>query len=316
VVIEPPDTDPAQAGQVPLVFVPVPEPKTSKNRVHLDVASTSDDHKAALVARLEGLGAHQVDIGQPDDVSWVVMADPEGNEFCVVSHLGSVGKDPASAFAGIGPVAAVVFDCMDPEAIAAFWAAAIGWRVLGRDDQGSGSATTEAAAPISTCTGSASPRPPSCGCTWTSHPSPTTTIPPRLCVSALSAPSRSTSAKATSAGPSLPTPRATSSASSPLADRTDGARPTMPGLLVPQRPAAAAPSWHQVGLPKVRPALPAQLQLGCLPAAATGSSAASGGSSSSAESPPATTNVPVTTWPGHPGHCRHLAMTHCRHALA
>jgi Glyoxalase-like domain len=54
VVIEPPDDDPAQAGQLPLVFVPVPEPKTSKNRVHLDVASTSEDHKAALVARLEG----------------------------------------------------------------------------------------------------------------------------------------------------------------------------------------------------------------------------------------------------------------------
>ena len=136
VVIEPPDDDPAQAGQVPLVFVPVPEPKTSKNRVHLDVASTSDEHKAALVARLEGLGARQIDIGQPDDVSWVVMADPEGNEFCVVSHLGSVGKDPASAFAGIGPVAAVVFDCMVPEAIAPFWAAATGWPVLGRDDQG------------------------------------------------------------------------------------------------------------------------------------------------------------------------------------
>ena len=84
-VIEPPDADPAQAGQLPLVFVPVPEPKTSKNRVHLDVASTSHEHKAALVARLEGLGARQIDIGQPDDVSWVVMADPEGNEFCVLT---------------------------------------------------------------------------------------------------------------------------------------------------------------------------------------------------------------------------------------
>ena len=135
-VIEPPDDDPAQAGQLPLVFVPVPELKTSKNRVHLDVASTSEDHQAALVARLERLGARQIDIGQPDDVSWLVMADPEGNELCVVSHLGSVGKDPASAFAGIGPVAALVFDCTDPEAIAPFWAAATGWPVLGRDDQG------------------------------------------------------------------------------------------------------------------------------------------------------------------------------------
>jgi hypothetical protein len=136
VVIEPPGDDPGQAGQLPLVFVPVPERKAGKNRVHLDLASTSDEHQAALVVRLEGLGARRIDIGQPGDVSWVVMADPEGNELCVVSHRGSVGKDPASAFAGIGPVAAVVFDCADPDAIAPFWAAATGWPALGRDDEG------------------------------------------------------------------------------------------------------------------------------------------------------------------------------------
>jgi glyoxalase superfamily protein len=136
VVVEPPDDDPAQAGQLPLVFVGVSDPKASKNRVHLDLASTSDEHQAALIARLEGLGAERVDIGQPADVSWVVMADPEGNELCVVSHRGSVGKDPASSFAGIGPVAAIVFDCGDPEAIAPFWTAATGWPALGQDEQG------------------------------------------------------------------------------------------------------------------------------------------------------------------------------------
>jgi predicted enzyme related to lactoylglutathione lyase len=134
-VIEPPEHDPAPEGQLPLVFVPVAEPKTTKNRIHLDLASSSADHQAALVSRLEGLGARQIDIGQRD-VSWVVMADPEGNELCVVSHHGSVGKDPASPFAGIRPVAAVVFDCDHPEAIAPFWAAATGWAVLGQDDNG------------------------------------------------------------------------------------------------------------------------------------------------------------------------------------
>jgi predicted enzyme related to lactoylglutathione lyase len=104
--------------------------------VHLDLASTSTEHQAALVSRLEALGAARIDNGQPDTVTRVVMADPEGNRFCVVNHEGSVGKDPASAFAGIGPVAAVVFDCDDPEAIAPFWAAATGWRTLGRDDDG------------------------------------------------------------------------------------------------------------------------------------------------------------------------------------
>ncbi len=135
VVVEPPEDDSAQQGQLPLIFVRAPALKTTKNRVHLDLASVSVEQQAALVARLEELGARRLDIGQ-GAVSWVVMADPEGNEFCVVSHLGSVGKDPASAFAGIGPVAAVVFDCADPEGIAPFWAAATGWAALGQDDQG------------------------------------------------------------------------------------------------------------------------------------------------------------------------------------
>jgi hypothetical protein len=54
-----------------------------KNRVHLDLRP---DDQAAEVARLEALGASRVDIGQ-GEVSWVVMADPEGNEFCVLAPL-------------------------------------------------------------------------------------------------------------------------------------------------------------------------------------------------------------------------------------
>lgn len=63
-----------------LLFVEVPEPKRSKNRLHIDLRP---EHQAEEVARLEGLGAVRVDIGQGDDRTWVVMADPEGNEFCV-----------------------------------------------------------------------------------------------------------------------------------------------------------------------------------------------------------------------------------------
>ncbi len=134
-VVEPPEDDPAQQGQVLLVIGAGADAKTAKNRVHLDVASTSAEHQAELVARIEALGGRRVDIGQ-GDVTWVVMADPEDNELCVVSHAGSVGKDPASAFAGIGPIAAVVLDCADPEVIAPFWSAATGWTVLGQDDEG------------------------------------------------------------------------------------------------------------------------------------------------------------------------------------
>ena len=62
----------------------VPEPKTGKNRVHVDLATTSAAHQADLVARLLGLGATLADVGQ-GDVPWTVLADPEGNEFCVLS---------------------------------------------------------------------------------------------------------------------------------------------------------------------------------------------------------------------------------------
>jgi hypothetical protein len=68
-----------------LVFVLVPEGKQLKNRLHLDLAPRADDDQAAEVARLERLGAKRVDVGQGTDKPWVVLADPEGNEFCVLS---------------------------------------------------------------------------------------------------------------------------------------------------------------------------------------------------------------------------------------
>jgi|SRR6478609_815602 len=69
-----------------LFFAQVPEGKTVKNRLHLDL-SPIDRSQAEEVARLEGLGARRADVGQGDDVSWVVMTDPEGNELCVLRSL-------------------------------------------------------------------------------------------------------------------------------------------------------------------------------------------------------------------------------------
>jgi Glyoxalase-like domain len=73
-------------GPVPplLTFARVPEGKTVKNRLHLDLSPT-DREQADEVARLLGLGARHADVGQGPGVSWVVMADPEGNEFCVLA---------------------------------------------------------------------------------------------------------------------------------------------------------------------------------------------------------------------------------------
>ena len=73
--------------QVPpgLVFVPVPEGKTVKNRLHIDLAPHTSDDRNAEIARLVAMGATRVELGQGADVSWDVLADPEGNEFCVLS---------------------------------------------------------------------------------------------------------------------------------------------------------------------------------------------------------------------------------------
>lgn len=74
-----------RAGPVPpiLTFVRVPEPKAGKNRLHLDVNPTDRD-QADEVRRLLALGARHADVGQ-GDAGWVVLADPEGNEFCVLA---------------------------------------------------------------------------------------------------------------------------------------------------------------------------------------------------------------------------------------
>jgi len=73
-------------GGTEMLFLPVPEEKTVKNRLHLDL-SPVDCSQAEEVARLEALGARRADVGQGDDVSWVVMQDPQGNEFCVLRSL-------------------------------------------------------------------------------------------------------------------------------------------------------------------------------------------------------------------------------------
>ncbi|HEY5202953.1 MAG TPA: VOC family protein [Acidothermaceae bacterium] len=84
VCIEPPQGS-REDGVVPdLLFLRVPETKVIKNRLHVDVRP---DDQAAEVARLEQLGATRADVGQRGDVTWIVMADPHGNEFCVLRAI-------------------------------------------------------------------------------------------------------------------------------------------------------------------------------------------------------------------------------------
>jgi predicted enzyme related to lactoylglutathione lyase len=104
-----------------LVFVPVAEPKTRQNRLHLDLSSASADQQMATLDRALALGAERVDVGQRN-VPWFVLADPGGNEFCVL--------DPRPEYATTGAVAAIVAMAADPAALARFWSAASGWPVV------------------------------------------------------------------------------------------------------------------------------------------------------------------------------------------
>ncbi|MEQ1788498.1 MAG: VOC family protein, partial [Acidimicrobiales bacterium] len=83
VVLEPPAGSPEDGVSPDLLFLRVPEPKGAKVRVHLDLRPGD---QAAEVARAEAMGATRVDIGQ-GDASWVVLADPDGNEFCILRAL-------------------------------------------------------------------------------------------------------------------------------------------------------------------------------------------------------------------------------------
>lgn len=97
-----------------------PDPQAGSHRVHLDLRSRTAEEQHELVGRAERAGARRVDIGQ-GDVPWVVLADPEGNRFCVL--------EPRDVYARSGSLAAVVVQALDPRAQARFWAEATGWGV-------------------------------------------------------------------------------------------------------------------------------------------------------------------------------------------
>jgi hypothetical protein len=80
VVLEPPAGTPEDGVSPDILFLKVDDAKVAKNRLHIDLRP---DDRDAEVARAEAMGATRVDIGQ-GDTTWVVLADPEGNEFCIL----------------------------------------------------------------------------------------------------------------------------------------------------------------------------------------------------------------------------------------
>jgi hypothetical protein len=81
--VEPAEDHPEYDRVKPLLFTRVPELTSGKNRLHLDLIPDDQERE---VERLESLGAGRPDIGQSGNESWVVLADPEGNEFCVLDE--------------------------------------------------------------------------------------------------------------------------------------------------------------------------------------------------------------------------------------
>jgi catechol 2,3-dioxygenase-like lactoylglutathione lyase family enzyme len=107
-------------------FLPTGEPKTVQNRMHFDLTSTSLKDQQRTVAKALGLGARHIDVGQRPEEGHVVLADPEGNEFCVIG--------PGNNFlAGCGFVGALACDG-SPE-VGYFWSAALGWPLVWDQDQ-------------------------------------------------------------------------------------------------------------------------------------------------------------------------------------
>lgn len=82
VVVAPPPDAPASAPEI--LFLRVEDPTPGKNRLHLDLRP---DDRDVEVARAEAMGATRVDVGQTGEETWVVLADPEGNEFCILRAL-------------------------------------------------------------------------------------------------------------------------------------------------------------------------------------------------------------------------------------
>jgi hypothetical protein len=116
---------PAGHPGVELTFGAVAEPKAGKNRVHLDLASESEDAQHATAERLVAAGARRL---PSESFPWIVLADPEGNELCVL--------DPRPGDGDTGALASIVVDVDDPERRAPFWSAATGWPVVELDPRG------------------------------------------------------------------------------------------------------------------------------------------------------------------------------------
>jgi hypothetical protein len=121
-------------------FTPTAAPKIDRNLFHFELTSTSREHQQATVTTALELGAEHLDVGQRPDEDHVVLADPEGNEFCVI--------EPGNNFlAGCGFLGALSGD--GTRAVGCFWSEALGWPLVWDQDEETAIQSPEGGAKIS-----------------------------------------------------------------------------------------------------------------------------------------------------------------------
>ena len=117
---------PSDGTPFPIRFLPTKEPKAGPNQMHLHLTSTSLEDQERTVARSLGLGGRHLDVGQLREEGHVVLADPEGNEFCVI--------EPGNNFlADCGFIGALA--CDGSQQVGYFWSEALGWPLVWDQDQ-------------------------------------------------------------------------------------------------------------------------------------------------------------------------------------
>ena len=117
---------PTDGTRFSLLFVLAPQGKLAKNPMHLDLTTTSIGDQHATVAMLIQRGARHVDVGQGPSDLHAVLADPEGNEFCII--------EPGNKFlAGCGRLGSIT--CDGSRDVGYFWSAALGWPLVWDQDE-------------------------------------------------------------------------------------------------------------------------------------------------------------------------------------
>jgi predicted enzyme related to lactoylglutathione lyase len=117
---------PSDDTEFQIRFLPTQEPKAGLNQMHFHLTSTSLEDQQQTVARTLGLGARHIDVGQRPEEGHVVLADPEGNEFCVIEP----GNNYLADCGFFGELA-----CDGSQKVGYFWSEALGWPLVWDQDQ-------------------------------------------------------------------------------------------------------------------------------------------------------------------------------------